>query len=362
VIIDPTDGDPLAKGWQFDPDDPQHAGWRSRYTAFDEQWRPRLARFVRAVADRRVLAESEQSPEAVAQVALAKAALRWPEVEAMASPHGWVYTVAASLVNKAAGNRGRVREIITLEPGWTSAGVSGTAVEAPGAHRVDGQARERVDDVLDRLHPGPALAALTRLPFEQRVAVYLRDVDGFSIAQVAAVLGCSATEVYALLRGGRDRTRRNYVVDGRDHVDLARSPGPGRVRRGALAGVAVILAAVLWIPAVGRLYVDLWRALQQPEPSVELDPQSLLLAALATAAMVVAFVGVHRGSLVRLSQALMRLGRPVVRRARRTEPPVTELGRAAEDGDGLPGPRRNPRPRGRARWRRRVSRRWPPRT
>jgi hypothetical protein len=36
------------------------------------------------------LPDSQQSPEAAVQVALTKAALRWPEVSAMANPRAWV--------------------------------------------------------------------------------------------------------------------------------------------------------------------------------------------------------------------------------------------------------------------------------
>jgi hypothetical protein len=103
VIIDPTDRVSEIGTWRFDPDDERYAGWREEYDAFDRAHRARLVRFVARVADRARLAEAEQSPETVAQVALVKAALRWPEIAAMDNPQGWVYTVAANLVRKVLG-------------------------------------------------------------------------------------------------------------------------------------------------------------------------------------------------------------------------------------------------------------------
>ncbi len=51
-------------------------------------------------------------------------------------------------------------------------------------------------------------AALTRLPWEERVAVVLADVQGLSYAEVASITGASLAAVRCRLHQGRGRLRR----------------------------------------------------------------------------------------------------------------------------------------------------------
>jgi DNA-directed RNA polymerase specialized sigma24 family protein len=208
TVIDPTDSTGALGEWRFDPDAPQHAGWRERYAAFDAMYRPRLLRFVTAVADRKGLAEAEQSPQAVVQVALTRVAFNWPHVAAMDNPRAYVYTIAANLVRTAAIQRAQARAGSALLAGWTSAAVPRAAVATEAADRVDAEARERVEDqALDIVEPGPATAALAGLPLDKRMATYLFDVEGYSAKEIAEILGCTPKHVNTLTRAGRRAVR-----------------------------------------------------------------------------------------------------------------------------------------------------------
>jgi RNA polymerase sigma factor (sigma-70 family) len=264
VIVDPTDGDGVLGEWQFDPAAPEHAGWRDQYAAFDQTNRPGLLQFT----ERMGMSETQQSPEAVVQVALTKAALRWPEVAAMDNPRAWVYTVAANLVRKAYANSKKMREERAVQPGWTSAAARGPAVAVEAVHRVDVEARDRVeDDVLDRLEPGAAIAALADLRLEQRMAVHLFDVEGFSGREVAEVLGCTPEKVTSLLRGGRSTLRR-WLTD--------RKQGASFGWAGPLLGVVVAVR-------FERQIQEALRALHLPVHEIDPVQLGLLLSLLPTA-------------------------------------------------------------------------------
>ena len=56
-----------------------------------------------------------------------------------------------------------------------------------------------------------AIAALAGVPAAQRAALALRYLDGFSTAEVAAVLGKSAKAVESLLGRGRESFKRAYL-------------------------------------------------------------------------------------------------------------------------------------------------------
>lgn len=62
----------------------------------------------------------------------------------------------------------------------------------------------------DWLRARRVTAALARLPAEQREAIVLFEVDGFSIEEVAAMQDASVNAVKTRLSRGRDRLRREY--------------------------------------------------------------------------------------------------------------------------------------------------------
>jgi DNA-directed RNA polymerase specialized sigma24 family protein len=246
VIIDPTDRPGAIGEWRFDPKDPVHAGWRDDHEAFVRTHRAGLVRFVARTAEQRWLAESEQSAENVAQVALTKAAFRWPQVREMDDPKKWVYRVAHNLVCTANRNRRVAREVTAVMPGWNSGTAAGPPVATAAAHQADAIAATDVaGEVVDRLAPGPAVATVADLPHLQRVAVYLTDVEGFRAAEVAEVLGCTPEKVASLLRGGRNSTRRRLALAARAFGVMAVvAAGAGAVA----AAIAAVAKAVLPSP------------------------------------------------------------------------------------------------------------------
>ena len=279
MIIDPTDRASEVGHWHFDPDDQRHAGWRARHAVFDRAHRAPLLRFVRRVADGRRLAESEQSPETVVQVALARAALRWPEIEAMDNPRAWLYKVAYNLVRKADVNRHEVRRTRAVVPGWTS-----------------GSAR------------GPAMSALVDLPQPQRTALVLFDVEGFPAKEVAEILGCTPEKVTSLVRGGRTTLRRRVSGDATLHFRLIG-------RRSWIGGLAGGVVLLVLASGLGRWLVEHLREISvHPVP-----PISTLLAVLSYLAATVAVVLKMTAS-YRAGRRLRRLGDCLLRRTRPRSP------------------------------------------
>ena len=73
---------------------------------------------------------------------------------------------------------------------------------------------------------GRAVEALAQLPDEQREAIVLFEIDGFSIEEVAHLTGASIPAVKSRLVRGRERLRRHYERP----ATLRVSPRPGRER------------------------------------------------------------------------------------------------------------------------------------
>ncbi len=91
-----------------------------------------------------------------------------------------------------------------------------------------------------------ASRALARLPAVQREAVVLYEIDGYSVAEIAAMQGVSESAVKSRLARGRERLRRIYCVAAGDGGSPAaqskRTTGgensePGRRAPTRLAGV-----------------------------------------------------------------------------------------------------------------------------
>jgi len=56
------------------------------------------------------------------------------------------------------------------------------------------------------------LRALRRLPFEQRVAFVMHDVDGWSVPEIAATVGAPENTIYSRLRLARDAFRERVLA------------------------------------------------------------------------------------------------------------------------------------------------------
>ncbi len=70
--------------------------------------------------------------------------------------------------------------------------------------------------VLDKLPDGDVLDALKALPEEFRTAVYLADVEGFSYAEIAQIMGTPTGTVMSRIHRGRKRLRESLADHARE--------------------------------------------------------------------------------------------------------------------------------------------------
>jgi RNA polymerase sigma-70 factor (ECF subfamily) len=75
----------------------------------------------------------------------------------------------------------------------------------------DGEERELPPDQDDQAARERTVAALALVPAAQRAALVLRHLDGYSVPEVAGLLGRSVEAVESLLTRGRTSFRRAYV-------------------------------------------------------------------------------------------------------------------------------------------------------
>lgn len=145
---------------------------------------------------------SPADAEDIAQDALVKAFTRLPELEDGSSFPAWLRRIAVNLSLNALRRRGLLR----FEP------LEG--VRAPGER--ESPARDFIDDV--QLTPEEEYLSgalrdeverLVRLlPAEQRVAVVLRDMYGYDVAEVAGLQRCGLSAAKMRIARGRAHLRR----------------------------------------------------------------------------------------------------------------------------------------------------------
>ena len=86
--------------------------------------------------------------------------------------------------------------------------------------RLESEARTALpsaeDLVLDNLPDGDVLDALKALPEEFRTAVYLADVEGFSYAEIAEIMGTPTGTVMSRIHRGRKRLREDLAEHARE--------------------------------------------------------------------------------------------------------------------------------------------------
>jgi RNA polymerase sigma-70 factor (ECF subfamily) len=126
------------------------------------------------------LGNVELAQEAVAE-AFARAWARWDRVAAMASPTGWVYTVALNVARTDFSRAGRAGVAARFTPGATE------LTESPPLR----------DDEL--------WGAVRALPPRARLAIALRYVADLTEAEVALVMGVSRGTVASTLSEARRR-------------------------------------------------------------------------------------------------------------------------------------------------------------
>lgn len=144
-----------------------------RRPEFDEVFAAEYSAVVRVVAP---IVGSVGDAEAVTQDAFLKAYLRWRRIGSYDRPGAWVRRVA---IRDAVRVAHRARRHPAPAP-------------APSADPADGAAT-RVD----------VTRALQELPARPRAAVVLHHLAGWSVAEVADVLGCAEGTVRAHLHRGR---------------------------------------------------------------------------------------------------------------------------------------------------------------
>jgi RNA polymerase sigma-70 factor (ECF subfamily) len=129
--------------------------------------------------------------EDLVQEALGRALERWDRISIMAEPVGYVYRIATNLYRKRWRNRRLVR---------------------PFLERVEGSAPDPAASVSAH---ADIVAALRRLPLEQRETVILVDLLGYDAAAAGAVLGIEPVSVRVRLHRARTALRE-WLGDGDD--------------------------------------------------------------------------------------------------------------------------------------------------
>lgn len=152
-------------------------------TSFDACYRANRDRLI-ATVNAATRCGADLATEAVDE-AFVRALARWPRVERMDAPIGWIFTVARNVVHKTRGRR---------------------SVESTLVHRAEG--------VGVAGHRGPDIApesqwelwdAVAGLPERERTAVALRYLGDFTEAQVASIMGVAPGTVASTLNAARKR-------------------------------------------------------------------------------------------------------------------------------------------------------------
>ncbi|WP_114853478.1 RNA polymerase sigma factor [Brachybacterium sp. YJGR34] len=134
--------------------------------------------------------------------------------EGRSSVKTWIYRILLNTLRTAAGREGRVVPFSALGSAHDAETASGAPVEdtyrGPGwlgatPSRWDDMPHEELEreELLDMI-----LEAVDMLPPAQREVVELRDLQGFSAAEAAEVLGITAVNQRVLLHRGRVAVRR----------------------------------------------------------------------------------------------------------------------------------------------------------
>ncbi len=147
-----------------------------------------------ALRTARRLCRSPSEGDDLYQEAVLRAMDRVAELRDPAKFRAWFYQVLLS-VHRARTRRGFWRRMLALE-----------ALPASAEPAGDDGARWE-----DERHRARRLAdALATLPSEQREAIVLFEIDGFSIEEVAAMQRASVPAVKSRLTRGRDKLRAHY--------------------------------------------------------------------------------------------------------------------------------------------------------
>jgi RNA polymerase sigma-70 factor, ECF subfamily len=143
--------------------------------------RPRLHRYCSRMVG------SVIDGEDVLQDALIKAVEAFPFAGEIKNPEGWLFRIAHNVALDFLRRRHR-QDVLR------------------SAEEVDMMADE-LDDIARREIAATSLRTFMRLPMAQRSSVILRDVLGYSLAEVCEIMDCSLVAAKATLHRGRTRLR-----------------------------------------------------------------------------------------------------------------------------------------------------------
>jgi RNA polymerase sigma-70 factor (ECF subfamily) len=173
-------------------------GWRLVLES-TESWQ-RLIELLRpfhdqAAATARRLSRSAEDGDDLFQEAVIRAYEKLPSLRDESRFRPWFYSVLLS-VHRNRSRRGFWRRFLSMER------KDGKHIDVAGE---DGAAWEKERRGAERIS-----RALAGLPPEQREAVVLFELEGFSIEEIAAMQEVSLSAVKSRLSRGRDRLRRHY--------------------------------------------------------------------------------------------------------------------------------------------------------
>jgi RNA polymerase sigma-70 factor (ECF subfamily) len=164
-----------------------------------ESWR-RLIDLLRPIHDQaaataRRLSGSREDGDDLFQEAVLRAYEKLPTLRRESRFRPWFYSILLS-VHRNRSRRGFWRRFLSLER------KDGKQIDVAGEDCADWDEERRG---AERVR-----AALARLSPEQRAAVVLFELEGFSIEETAAIQGASVSAVKTRLARGRKRLRRYY--------------------------------------------------------------------------------------------------------------------------------------------------------
>jgi len=169
----------------------------------DPRWE-RLARLLepvhpRAVATARSLCRSSQEGDDLYQEAVLRACEKLSSLREETSFRSWFFAVLLSL-HRSRTRRSFWRRFLPLSEA------------SPG--EGDPVGRDGREDAEEFLGARRAARALSRLPAEQREAVVLHELEGFTMAEVAEMQGVTVAAVKSRVLRGRERLRAYYQARG----------------------------------------------------------------------------------------------------------------------------------------------------
>jgi RNA polymerase sigma factor (sigma-70 family) len=159
--------------------------------AYREYFGP-LLRYARRYASTRYLSDADVDAEGAVQDAFIAAMVRWHDLD---EPRAYLFTVVRNLISRGTRSSSRrwlyeVHDAHHEQRVWWSSRV----LDAPMEHAAAGR---RVFEVL------------AKLPHKQKVATFLKHVDGLSLEEIADLLGCAPATVAVHIHRGVEKLRND---------------------------------------------------------------------------------------------------------------------------------------------------------